>query len=130
MSVAEATAPGDAILSRVWTEPVVARLALGAIALHVVDDSFLQPEPGTSPADHLVGGLVPLAFVTWVALRYTRFRAGAQAALAFVVGFFGVLSGTEAAYYTLQGSPSGDDLTGFAALIAGFVLLGLGAVTL
>jgi hypothetical protein len=69
MSVAEATAPGDAVRSRVWTEPVVARLALGAIALHVVDDNFLQPEPGTSASDHLVSGLVPLVLLGWVAAR-------------------------------------------------------------
>jgi hypothetical protein len=35
--------------------------AIGLIALHVVDDSFVQPQPGTSAADHLVSGLVPLA---------------------------------------------------------------------
>jgi hypothetical protein len=32
-------------------------VALGAIALHVVDDSFVQPQPGTSAGDHLVSGL-------------------------------------------------------------------------
>jgi uncharacterized protein len=36
-------------------------VAVGVIALHVVDDSFLQPQPGTSAADHLVSGLAPLA---------------------------------------------------------------------
>ena len=41
----------------------VARLAIGVVALHVVDDNFLQPNPGTSAADHLVGGLVPLALL-------------------------------------------------------------------
>ena len=35
-----------------------ARLALGIAALHVVDDNFLQPQPGTSAADHLAGGVV------------------------------------------------------------------------
>ena len=34
--------------------------AVGVIALHVIDDSFLQPQPGTSAGDHLVSGLVPL----------------------------------------------------------------------
>ena len=41
----------------------LARLAIGVVALHVVDDSFLQPNPGTSAGDHLAGGLVPLALL-------------------------------------------------------------------
>ena len=41
-------------------------LFLGSVALiavHIVDDSFLQPEAGTHAADHLVGGLVTLALL-------------------------------------------------------------------
>jgi len=30
----------------------VARLAIGVVALHVVDDNFLQPNPGTTAGDH------------------------------------------------------------------------------
>jgi uncharacterized protein len=130
MSVAEAAAPGESLRSRVWTEPVAARLALGAIALHVVDDNFLQPEPGTSAADHLVSGLVPLVLLGWLAAAYGRARAGVRGALALVTGFLGVLSGTEAAYYGYRRAASGDDFTGFVALAGGFVLLGLGAVVL
>ena len=37
-------------------ERLIARVALGAIAVHVVDDSYLQPQRGTSASDHLVGG--------------------------------------------------------------------------
>jgi hypothetical protein len=31
--------------------------AVGAIGLHVLDDNFLQPQPGTSAGDDLVSGL-------------------------------------------------------------------------
>jgi hypothetical protein len=130
VNVAEATAPREPARSRAWTEPVAARLALGVIALHVVDDNFLRPEPGTSAADHLVGGLVPLMLLGWVAAAYGRVRAGVRGALALVTGFFGVLSGTEAAYDAYRGVPSGDDFTGLVALVGGFALLGIGAVTL
>jgi fermentation-respiration switch protein FrsA (DUF1100 family) len=61
---------------------------------------------------------------------YGRLRAGARATIALLAGFFGVLSGTEAAYYTLNGGPSGDDFTGIVATLAGFVLLVIGALTL
>jgi uncharacterized protein len=112
------------------TEQLLSLLAVVVLAVHVVDDNFLQPEPGTSPADHLVSGLVPLALIAGAAAVYRRARSGVRATLALLLGFFGVLSGTEAVYYTLNWSPSGDDFTGFVAMLGGFVLLGLGAVTL
>jgi uncharacterized protein len=114
----------------VATEQLLFLLAVVALALHVVDDNFLQPEPGTSAADHLVSGLVPLALIAGAAAVYLRARPGVRATLALLLGFFGVLSGTEAVYYTLNGGPSGDDFTGFLAMLGGFVLLGVGAVTL
>jgi dienelactone hydrolase len=117
-------------VAAVRTEAGLARLALGVIGLHVVDDNFLQPEPGISPADHLVSGLVPLAFVVAAGVAYARLRAGFRATLALLFGFFGVLGGTEAAYYAQDVGLSGDDFTGLLSLVAGFVLLGLGIVTL
>ena len=39
------------------TERGIVTLALGAIGLHVADDNYLQPEPGTSPLEHLASGL-------------------------------------------------------------------------
>jgi uncharacterized protein len=110
--------------------PVIASAAIGAIALHVVDDAFLQTEPGTSAGDHLAGGLIPLALLAAGALVLPRLRAGARAAVALLFGVFGVVTGIEAAYYTLNGGPSGDDYTGMLSAIAGLVLLGVGAATL
>ncbi len=130
MSVAATAAPRETARSRVWTEAVVVRVALGVIALHVVDDSFLQPEPGTSAADHLVSGLVPVALLMGAAAAYRRARPGLRATLALLAGFFGVLSGTEAAYYGFNGGLTGDDFTGIAAILAGLALLVIGVVTL
>ena len=53
--------------------------AVALIALHVLDDNFLQPEPGTSAADHLLSGLVPLAVLAAAACGDPRAR-GARAA--------------------------------------------------
>jgi hypothetical protein len=39
----------------------LAYASLSIVGLHIVHDSFLQPEPGTSALDHLAGGLIPLA---------------------------------------------------------------------
>jgi uncharacterized protein len=111
-------------------EQVLFLVGISVVALHVVDDNFLQPNPGTSAADHLVSGLVPLALLVGAGLLYPRLRAGARAAIALFAGFFGVLAGTEAVHYTRTIGPSGDDYTGLLSIPAGLMLIGLGAVTL
>ena len=45
------------------SERFIFRLSLALVSLHVVDDNFLQPQPGTSAGDHVVSGLVPLALL-------------------------------------------------------------------
>jgi hypothetical protein len=113
------------------TEAGLARLALGVAALHVVDDNFIQPQPGTSAGDHLVGGLVQTAFFVIVAWAYPRLRPGARATLAIFAGVFVAVMGIgEAGYYTREDGPSGDDYTGLLAIPAGFLLVGIGLVTL
>jgi hypothetical protein len=118
------------VWARVATERVLATGALAVIALHVVDDSFLQRQPGTSAGDHLVSGLIPVAVLALAAWAYPRLRAGFRAAIALTLGIFGIVAGVEAIYYTTKGGPSGDDFTGFAAIVAGVLLIGIGAVTL
>jgi MYXO-CTERM domain-containing protein len=105
-------------------------LALAAIALHVVDDNFLQPQPGTSAGDHLVSGLVPLAVLGLAAWGYPRLRGILRGALALGFGVLGIAGGFEAVHYTNTVGPSGDDFTGLLCIPAGLLLLGLGAVTL
>ena len=61
------------------------------VSLHVVDDNFLQPNPGTSAGDHLVSGLVPLGLLVLAGIVYPRLRAGARATIALLAGFFGIL---------------------------------------
>ena len=117
-------------LAAARSETTLARLGLGAIALHVLDDSFFQPQPGTSAGDHLVSGLVPFAVLLLVAAAYPRLRPGLRASLAATLGLFGVVSGVEAVYYLDAGRLSGDDYTGLLAIPAGLLLVGVGAATL
>ena len=113
------------------TEVGLARVALGIGALHVVDDNFLQPQPGTSAGDHLVGGLIQTAFFVGLAWAYPRLRPGLRGTLAIFVGLFMVVMGAgEAGYYTRENGPSGDDFTGLLAIPAGLLLVGVGLVTL
>jgi uncharacterized protein len=111
-------------------ERVVVLAAFGLIGLHVIDDSFVQPQPGTSAGDHLVSGLVPLGVLGLAAVTYTRVRGGARAAIALLAGVFGIVAGIEAAHYTTQVGPSGDDFTGLLSIPAGVALVGVGLVTL
>jgi fermentation-respiration switch protein FrsA (DUF1100 family) len=116
----------------VQREQALLVLAVAAIGIHIADDNLFQPEPGTSAADHRVSGLVPLtlALVAGVAILSVGLRPGARAAFALLLGVFGVVAGTEAAYYGQAGALSGDDYTGILSILAGFLLLGAGVVML
>src|ERR671910_2694731 len=107
-------------------------LSVAAIGVHIADDNFFQPEPGTSSTDHLVSGLAPLALalVAGVAVVSIGFRPGIRAAFALLLGLFGVVAGTEAAYYGQAGALSGDDYTGILSILGGFMLLGAGVAML
>jgi hypothetical protein len=106
------------------------RLAVAVIALHVLDDNFVQPQPGTGVGDHLVSGLLSLAALALAAWTHPRLRGGRRGALALVVGVFGIVAGVEAVRYTIQVGPSGDDYSGLLSIPAGLALLGLGIATL
>ena len=134
MSEAAPYPVGERAHSEVWTrvagERALATGALAIVALHVGDDNFLQPQAGVSPIDHLVSGLVPLALPAGAAATYRRAGPGLRGTVALLAGFFGVLVGTEAVYYTQADGPSGDDYTGLLSIAAGLLLLCLGAATL
>src|ERR671922_1835972 len=111
-------------------ETVLFVAAPALVALHVIDDNYLQPQPGTGPGDHVVSGLVPLALIGLAAWAYPRLSGGRRGALALFAGPLAIATGIEAFHYTREVGPSGDDFTGLLALPAGLLLLGLGAVTL
>src|SRR4051812_2597623 len=110
-----------------------AGLFVAAVVLivgHVIDDSFVQPQPGTSASDHLVSGLVPVAFLLGAVWGYRRLRGGRRGALALALGVLGLAAGGEAWHYTSTVGPSGDDYTGLLAVVAGLLLVVIGVVTL
>ena len=120
------------VVPHVSSEPDVL-LFLGAtaiLALHAAVDSFVAPEPGTSPRDHLLRGVTSLALLALLAVVYPRLRTGGRAALAVVVGGLAL----EAAALALEDARAvgtrGEDWTGFLLLPVGLVLLGLAAVLL
>jgi dienelactone hydrolase len=105
--------------------------AAGVMALHVVDDSLLQPAAGTSRLDHLVSGTVPVLVLAALAVAWPRLRAGWQALVALPLGAVLVVAGaTGAGYHAVTVGPSGADLTGLATVPAGLLLVGLGLTLL
>ena len=112
------------------TERGVVWAALGVVALHVVDENYLQREPGTSAGDHLVSGLVPLAILALGAWAYPRVRAGARAMLAATFGALGIATGLPGVYYLSHDAAQGDHWTGLLAIAAGVVLILSAPVTL
>jgi hypothetical protein len=114
--------------ARLETTFVLANLAV--IALHVLDDNYIQPQPGTSAGDHLASGLVPVAILAGVAAAYPRLSAGPRAVLAMTFGALGLAIGFPAVYHLLHDGLSGDDYTGLLAVLAGIALLLSGPISL
>ena len=111
------------LLRAARTEAALFRLGVGVVAVHLVDDSFLQPQPGTSAGDHLVSGLVPVAVLLAAIAFVPRLRPGLRAAVAATIGVFGAVAAVEAVYYAHAGHLSGDDYTGLAAIPAALFLI-------
>ena len=62
-------------LASARTDGLVFSAATAALALHVTVDSFIAPEPGTAPGDHLLRGAASLAVL---AHRGRRLRASSR----------------------------------------------------
>ncbi|MEV7396924.1 alpha/beta fold hydrolase [Aeromicrobium sp. NPDC092404] len=136
MTTSALLAPSESVESG-STTPVALRhhrvflASVAAVMLHVVDDNYLQPNPGVSPADHLVSGIVPLALLGLGAWAYPRLRAGNRALVASGVGLTGLVVGlVEPVSHWGNVGLRNDDYSGVLAALAGLLLLGMSAVTL
>ena len=89
--------------------------AIALIVLHIVDDEFVQRQPGTSIGDHLVAGLVPIAVALAAAFAYPRLRAGLRAGIALAFGILSVVAGMIALGDARAGAVSGSDWSGLPA---------------
>ena len=114
----------------VRAEVTLVRVGLGLMAVHVIDDSFLQPQPGTDAGDHLLSGLLPAAVLIAVAWLFPRLCAGARAGVAMTFGALAIALGAPAAYYLRAGEAAGAHYSGLVAISIGVVMLGLGPVVL
>ena len=88
-------------------EAVLFLIGIALIAIHVLDDNYVQPQPGMSPGDHVVSGLVPLALLGLAAWAYPRLRGGWRGVLALIAGALGIAAGKRGPLLRAGGRPVG-----------------------
>jgi uncharacterized protein len=118
------------VAAAVRRDYVLVAIGVAVVAVHVLDDNFLQPEPGTTAGDHLASGLIPIGVLALACALYPRARPGVRGVLALLLAFSAFLAASEAVYYASKVGASGDDYTGFLAIPAGVVMLAVGVTTL
>ena len=117
-------------LTRSRVELLLFSGAIAVLALHAAVDSFIAPEPGTGPGDHLLRGGVTLAILSGSAYLYPRLPAGARAAIAAVLGALALEGAVLAVSDARAVGARGEDWTGFLLFPVGLVLIVLAAVRL
>ncbi len=117
-------------LTRSRVELLLFSGAIAVLALHAAVDSFIAPEPGTGPGDHLLRGGVTLAILSGSAYLYPRLPAGGRAAIAAVLGALALEGAVLAVSDARAVGARGEDWTGFLLFPVGLVLIVLAAVRL
>jgi hypothetical protein len=99
------------------------------IAVHILTDSFVSIRPGTSPADHLVSGVVPIAALAAIAWAVRRVRAGAAALVAGLLGIAAAIGGIGTSAAALFGGRlDAATITGTIVVAAGLTLVLTGSM--
>jgi hypothetical protein len=95
------------------------RAGVALFALHLVDDGFVHPEPGTGAGDHLFSTGIPLALLGAAVIVQPRLRPALRASVAFVLAILavGIAIGVHIAQAVL-GPFGGDHWTGLLLLPA------------
>jgi hypothetical protein len=107
------------------------RAALAVVGLAVVDDAFVNLEPGVRAGDHIVSGLVPLAVIVVLIAVANRLPSFLRGWLAIFTGALALTAAiTDGVRHILVDRVSGDDVSAVLGGVAGIVLLLLGILVL
>jgi uncharacterized protein len=98
---------------------------VGLAILHVLDDTFVGRQPGTSVGDELFAGIVLVGILVGALLIYPRLRAGLRAVLAFCLGVLIATAGAMHLAHVVIDEAESSDFTGVLALVGGVLLIGL-----
>jgi fermentation-respiration switch protein FrsA (DUF1100 family) len=100
------------------------------LALHASIDSYIAPEPGAGPGDHLLRGVSTFSVLALAALAYPRLPAGGRAALSATFGVLALEGAALAIADAHAVGARGEGWTGFLLLPVGLTLLGSAVVLL
>jgi uncharacterized protein len=106
-------------------EYAVFAAGVGLAILHVLDDTFVGRQPGTSVGDELFSGIVVVAVLGVSLYLYPHLRAGLRALLAFTLGLLIATAGAMHLAHVVINELDGSDVTGILALLGGLLLIGL-----
>jgi uncharacterized protein len=98
---------------------------VGLAILHVLDDTFVGRQPGTTVGDELFSGIVIVGVLGFSLYVYPHMRAGLRALLAFTLGMLIATAGAMHLAHVVINELDGSDLTGIGALLGGLLLVGL-----
>jgi dienelactone hydrolase len=112
------------------SERLLFAFAALVVAVHAAADSFVVPEPGTGPTDHLARGLVSLTLLGLAVAVYPRLQAGLRAAIAAALGALALEGAALAISDARAVGARGEDWTGFLLGPVGLVLLALAVVVM
>jgi pimeloyl-ACP methyl ester carboxylesterase len=98
---------------------------VGLAILHVLDDTFVGRQPGTTVGDELFSGIVIVGVLGFSLYVYPHLRAGLRALLAFTLGMLIATAGAMHLAHVVINELDGSDLTGIGALLGGLLLVGL-----
>lgn len=107
---------------------VVLVVAAGVGLLHALDDAVFGRQPGVPVSRHLPALLVVTALVAVALLVFRRVGTGLRAVLALTVGAVTLVNGALHVIHVAVDEPSGSDLSGVLAAVAGAVLVGMSVV--
>jgi uncharacterized protein len=110
------------------SERLLFAFAALVVAVHAAADSFIVPEPGTGPTDHLPRGLVSLTLLGLAVAVYPRLQAWLRAAIAAALGALALEGAALAISDARAVGARGEDWTGFLLGPVGLVLLALAVV--
>lgn len=105
----------------------VGGVAVALVAVHLVADMFVSPEPGVGWRGHVVPGVAAAAALGVAFLVVCRGRAGIAAAAMIVLGTWSVVGAGIAATNAADGRLEIDDVSGLSLGIVGVMLIGVAA---
>jgi len=108
-------------------DALIFTVAVLVAVVHALDDAFLHRQAGVDLGQHALAGLIAVLAAAAAIVAFPRLRPGLRATLALTFGVPALVNGAMHVAHIKFDAPAASDLTGVLALVAGVVLIALGA---